>query len=231
MTIMARMFAGGLALLALATAGWADEVERRITVTGEGRVVAVPDMAVLRLGVTEDDRAPEAAMAAVGTRIEAVFAGLSGLGVAARDMETTGLSLMPVWERQTPGAGEAPRVAGYRASTQVTVRVRAMDSLGAVMEAALEAGANEFQGISFAVAEPRPLETEARKAAVADARARAETYAAAAGVTLGPVLRIDETGGYVPGPQPFAMAEARAVPVAAGEAEISVQVTVVYGLE
>ena len=100
-----------------------------------------------------------------------------------------------------------------------------------MIDALAEAGANRLQGVSFDVAEPRPHLDAARERAVADARARAELYAGAAGVTLGPVVSIRETV-EMPGPIMMrAEAADAAVPIAAGTVTLSAQVEVVYAIE
>ena len=114
----------------------------------------------------------------------------------------------------------------------VTVRVRALDQVGSVLDAAVTDGANTLNGISFGLADPVPATDEARKAAVADARRKAELYAAAAGVKVGKVLSISENGGYA---QPMMMAEAMAgksaaVPVQAGELSVAASVNVTFEL-
>ena len=93
-------------------------------------------------------------------------------------------------------------------------------------------GANAMNGIFFAVADPAPLETEARRTAVANARAKAEVLADAAGVALGPVMSIHEGGAApTPGPVMRSMAmEESAVPIAGGEIDIRSQVTIVYAI-
>jgi uncharacterized protein YggE len=113
----------------------------------------------------------------------------------------------------------------------VTVRVRALDALGAVLDGVVSDGANTLNGLGFGLAEDRPLMDEARRLAVADAAAKARLYAEAAGVTLGRVRSISEAGGYAP-PMPLAMeagyAKSADVPVAPGELSISASVAIVY---
>ena len=107
--------------------------------------------------------------------------------------------------------------------------MRDVSKLGAVLDAAITDGANTLNGISFELAEPRPVLDQARKAATEDARARAELLAAAAGVKLGRVLSISEGGGYG-GPMPMFKADAASapVPVEAGEIGLSAAVTVTF---
>ncbi|MEC3859955.1 SIMPL domain-containing protein [Mesobacterium sp. TK19101] len=201
---------------------------RQITVTGEGVAAAVPDMATISLGVSHRADSAEAAMDQVSQSVAAILDLLPRFGIDARDMQTSGLSLYPVFA--SASVSGADRITGFEASNGVTLRVRDLDQLGAALEAVLKTGANRLSGLSFGVQEPAPLQEAARRDAVADAMARAQVYAEAAGVTLGPVVSISENGGgYRPEPMMMA-ARADSVPVAAGEATISASVTMVFAL-
>ena len=202
---------------------------RTITVTGQARVSAPPDMAVLRLGVSREARGASDAMRAASEAAAAVLAQVEASGVAPRDVQTANVSLAPRWQHSQD---TAPRVVGYVASNDLMVRVRDLESLGALMDAVVSDGANQMNGLSFAIADPRPLEDKARSEAVADARAKATLLAEAAGVGLGPVMTISENGGFQ---QPMVMArgammESSAVPIAAGEMDVSAGVTVVFAI-
>lgn len=216
--------AAALAFPALAAA---DVPVPQIAVTGEGQVLTVPDMATVSLGVTTQADSAAAALAANSNAVQAVLDRLAAAGIAPRDVQTTGLSLNPQWSNYDSGPQQ--KIEGYVAANMVTVRVRALDGLGGVLDAAVSDGANTLNGLTFGLADPEPALREARAAAVRDARARAETLAAAAGVTLGRVLSVTEGGGAVP-PQPMYRADAAmaAVPVAGGEVGLSVSATVVW---
>jgi uncharacterized protein YggE len=201
-----------------------------ITVTGEGRVDQAPDMATVSLGVTTEGATAAEALGANSGEIAKVLERLGSAGIEPRDVQTTGLSVSPNWQHNS--SGEAPRIAGFIANNGVTVRVRALDGLGAVLDAAVQDGANQLNGVEFGLQEPRPAQDEARRRAVADARARAELLAEAAGVKLGAIRSINETMA-APMPMPaFRMAaEAVAgapVPVAAGEVATTANVTIVW---
>ncbi|MGB1035186.1 MAG: SIMPL domain-containing protein, partial [Primorskyibacter sp.] len=208
---------------------WADAPT--LTVSGQGRAGAVPDMAHLSLGVVA--RAPTAAEAsrAMGQDMRAVLDALAASGVAGADVQTTGLSLHPVYGKRI---GTRPAaITGFEASTQVTARLMGMDRVSPVLDAVLDIGVNQLNGIRFAVSDPAPLLRAARMAAMADARDRAQTYALAAGLELAEVRSIRE-GGTGGGPRPEMMMAARVasdMPVAAGEVDYSASVTVVYELK
>lgn len=219
--------------LVLAAPVWAED-SGRIIVTGEGRVTAVPDMAIVRMGVTGQAPVAADAMAQVSETMTAVQAVLAEAGIAPRDIQTTSLQLNPRWDNRPRNEGEAPRVVEYFAETGVTVRVRDLAGLGEVLGAVVSDGANQFRGLSFDLAEPDPLMNDARRAAVADARAKAELYAEAAGVTLGALIELREQGAQAPRPMIAEMRMASAdmaVPVAEGEMVLSSSVTLIFATE
>lgn len=207
------------------------EPPRRIVVAGEGRVDAVPDRATLTAGVqTEAIRAADA-LAANSEAMRAVFAALEAAGVDARDVQTSQFGIDPVWD--DGGDSGQPRVRGYSASNMVTIRVRDVTRIGAVIDAVGGAGANRILGVGFEIAEPRAQLDEARRRAVADARARAELLAEAAGVALGPVASIREGGREGPGPmlRMEAMAADAGAPIAQGTVAVEAQVEIIYRIE
>lgn len=209
----------------------AGETGARITVTGEGRVEARPDMAVISLGVTSEGKTAAGAMTGNSAQLAKVLENLKAAGIAERDLQTSGLTLNPNWDHRSDGG---PVIQGYVASNQLTVRVRDLASLGGVLDAAIKDGANTLNGVGFGVTDQAPLLDEARKRAVADARHKADLLSVAAGVVLGPVVSIVEGGsGGGPAPQ-FRRAEAMmadAVPVAEGEISVSASVTLVWELQ
>lgn len=205
--------------------------QAQITVTGEGSVEGAPDLATMTLGVTTEGRTAAEAMTANSALLAKVLERLRAAGMEDRDLQTTGLSLNPNW--QAPDGGGMARITGYVATNMLNVRVRKLDTLGAVLDAAIVDGANTFNGLSFSLADPAPAMNEARQKAVADAMARARLLTEAAGVTLGPVVSITE-GGSFGGPGPLFRMDAAAaspVPVAAGAVSTTASVTMVFELK
>ena len=201
-----------------------------LTVTGTAIVNAAPDQATLSLGVTTTGATAAAAMGANNDAASAVIARLIAAKVAERDMQTTGLSLNPNWVMNA--AGTAQEIQGYTASSTLTVRIDALDTAGAILDAAIADGANTLNGLTFGLTDPRPLEDDARKAAVADALARAQVLALAAGETLGPIVSITEGGGgQQTMPMLYKAAADSAVPLAVGEVGVSAEVTIVWQLK
>ena len=207
---------------------WA-ETTGQITVTGEGSVFAVPDMAVITMGASAEADTAKSAMDQTSQVTAAILDRLIEAGVAERDVQTSDLSLSPLWSNRA-SSDTRPRIDGYQASNRVTVRVRDLTGLGAILDAVLSDGANQLGGLSFTVSDPEPLLNDARIKAVADARARAELFAEAAGVALGPLISLHEGGVQMPRPELMGMARMadESVPFAQGETELRASVTLVY---
>jgi len=198
-----------------------------ITVTGDGSADAAPDLAVLSMGVSTLAGTATEAMAENTAAMAVILARLQAAGIAERDLQTSNLSLNPNWTGYDTGT--APKINGYTAMNQLTVRIRALDTLGVVLDAAITDGANTVNGLSFSLSDPRPAMDRARVAAVADARAKAELLVQAAGGSLGRIVSITEGGAVQPGPlfKATTMQEA-AVPIAGGEVSTNAQVTIVF---
>jgi len=149
--------------------------EGTITVTGEASIPATPDMATVSLGVTTEGKTAAEAMSANSEALAGVIARLKAAGIAEQDLQTTSLSLNPNWVGYD--AGQTPTISNYIAMNMLNVRVRDLAALGGVLDASIADGANTLNGITFELASPRPVLDEARKAAVADAAAKAALYA------------------------------------------------------
>ncbi|MDD9707541.1 SIMPL domain-containing protein [Seohaeicola sp. SP36] len=208
------------------------EAPRQISVSGTGRVDLAPDMATVRIGVTHQDEDAAAALQQTSDAVAAMLARLTELGIAARDVQTAGLSLNPVW-RDRPEQQGQPMPWGFEASNVVSLRLRDIAALGEVLDSLVADGANRLDGVSFGLQDPEASMDEARRLAVADARRKATLFAEAAGVALGQVIDLTETGMATPRPQMMEMAAMRAdsVPVAAGEVGITASVQMTFALE
>lgn len=211
-----------------------------ITIAGVGEVVARPDTAIVTSGVTSQGATARDALTANTADMAKLIDTLKAAGIADRDIQTSGFSVSPnyVYSNEVDANGYTlpPRINGYIVSNQVTIRVRKLDDLGAVLDQSVTVGANTVNGISFTVADTTSLYVEARKKAFADARAKAELYAEAAGIELGDIAAITEAPDYGY-PQPYMLREAAAdmasapVPVQAGELSFSISVSVSWHLD
>ena len=119
-----------------------------LRVTGSAEIRLPPDMATLRLSVSHRGDTAAAAMAQVAEAMAKVMAGLASAGVAEGDMQTSGLSLGPVWAPAKPQEAQG-RLLGYQAENGLVVQLRTLPQLGQVLDAVVDLGANRLQGISF----------------------------------------------------------------------------------
>ncbi len=204
-----------------------------LVVTGTGLVSSAPDTGHVSAGAVSEAATAADAVRQNNTTMQRVFDALQEAEIAKQDVRTEHFSVQPVYADATGMPRTRPRITGYRVANQVTVRVRDLERIGAVLDALVGAGANEIGGIEFTIGDPAPLLDEARKRALADARRKAELYAASAGVRLGSLLELVEGGGSGPGPMPrmARMAAAEAVPIASGELDLSVTVQVRYAIQ
>lgn len=217
-----------MAALMVAPVAVVAEVQRQITVVGEGVVTASPDMATINLGVRHRDKDPQQAMQQAAIASQDIVARLKSLGIAAKDLQTSTLSLQQL---ESYGSSNKRRIDGYEASNTLTVRIRDLDSVGPVLSAVLQDGANYFGGLSFALQDPKAAQDAARQAAVKDALAKAALYAGAAGVELGDVLSISEAREHAVPMMRMEMAMATDMAVEAGELSLNQQVTLVIALK
>lgn len=211
-----------------------------VTVSGIGRVQTRPDMAEINIGVATQAPTAAAALTANNTAMTNLINTLKAAGIEEKDILTSNFSVNPEYQQDRPepmDRPQPPRIVGYRVDNSVQVKVRALAKLGAILDAVVRSGANNVNGISFAVAQPEPILDKARTNAVSDARRKAELYATAAGVKVGRVLYITESGGMMPPPSPrfYAMEAAQAkdssVPIATGEQTMESTVQIIYAIE
>ena len=206
--------------------------QRTLNVRGEGTASAVPDMAWLRLGVDTQAAQAQAALRANADAMSKVIAALKTDGVADKDVQTSNLSITPLY----PDDPKKPRVVvGYRVGNTLTVRIRDLKQSGTIVDQVVALGSNDIAGIRFDVDDPTAAENEARAAAIRDAIAKAKLYAASAGVKLGAIVKIAEgtTGNLAPAIRQYAMAPAAPVstPVESGELTFHAVVDVTWSIK
>jgi uncharacterized protein YggE len=203
----------------------------RLDISATGESHRIPDIATISAGVVTQASSAARALGDNATRMTATIAALRKAGVEARDIQTQSIRLSPQYRYEN---NQPPVLTGYQASNNVSVRFRDIARAGAVLDALVAAGANQIDGPNFSIDHPEAALDEARTEAVAKARARAELYARAAGLRVGRIVRISESGGDgVPvRPMPMmAMAKRDATPIAAGEEALSVTLQVTFELQ
>jgi uncharacterized protein YggE len=209
-----------------------------ISIGGIGEVTAAPDTAFVNSGVTSQGATAREALDANTKAMGELIETLKAAGIEARDIQTSGFSVNPNYvysdARDANGYQLPPKINGYQVFNNVSVRVRELAKLGSVLDKAVTVGANTINGVSFSVADPSELYDEARKAAFADAKAKAQLYAEVAGEELGDIRNINESQGMSQPPQPYmmkAVAEDSAgasVPIEGGELSYSINVQVTW---
>ena len=209
----------------------AGQAGARITVTGTGKVSGAPNQLALSMGVQTNGTSVAAALRQANSAVRSITAVLRRSGVAAPDIQTSGLSIYPNYS----GSSGVPD--GYQVSEQLTITLRRLSSAGSQIGAAAHAGGNAtvIDGVSLNLSDTSALLASARARAVADAKAKATAYAHALGRSLGPVVSMSETPAAQPYPvpefaTPTASRAAASVPVHPGNQQLSVTITVIFAL-
>jgi uncharacterized protein YggE len=203
-------------------------IQRTITVSGTGLVTLTPDIAYISIGVHSQDASASVATTDNNTKSQAVIDAIKGFGVEARDIQTTNFSIYP--QQQYDPNGKLTGIV-YMVDNTVYVTVRDLTKLGDLLDGTVRAGANNISNISFDVADKTAALSQARLAAVAEARKQADELTGATGVTLGEVQTISYNDSTPPVALQYARADsmsASSVPVQAGSMQISTTVNIVY---
>lgn len=213
-----------------------------ISVTGEGKVSAVPDLATVNIGVLSQGATAVDVKNQNNEKVNKVVAFIKAQGVDAKDITTTQFSFYPTQDYNNG----TPKITGYQGNQSVTVKVRGVDKSQSVLEKILDGsvnnGANQINGVNLTVEKPTDLQNQARKLAIADAKVKARQLADEAGLKLGKVVSVSESSGGYPGPIPYAvnsayglgggtMEKSIAPDIQTGSQEISETMTVVFELK
>lgn len=214
----------------------AAEQTDKITISGHGSVSVAPDMATLVSRVITQGDDARSALQQNSATMNVIMQGVEEAGIENDDVQTTGFDISPVYDNRRVNNGEprAPEIIGYRVQNGIRINLQDITKLGTTLDMLVEIGSNNIGQVQFGVSNPEEFIDEARENAVKDARAKAEVYAAAAGVSLGKVLSISESGSSPrPYPEMMGMRAAKmdsAPPIAAGQETLSSSVTITYEL-
>lgn len=205
----------------------------RLDVVATGEVTRVPDIARINAGVVTQAQTAQEAIRQNGAKMTSVRAALERAGIAARDIQTSNVSLQPDYRY---AENQPPQLVGYRASNEVTVRFRDIAETGRILDALVAEGVNQINGPMLSVDQPEAALDEARTAAIATARARADLYARTLGMRVARVLSVSEPGAIQMPPVPVMRMEAQArdagnMQVEPGEQTLSVTLTVSFELQ
>jgi uncharacterized protein YggE len=220
------------ALLAFAQSSAAPPAAQQppvIVVTGASDVLAVPDEAVVRLGIVRQAAVAQTAQDQANAVAREILGAISKVGVPSKDIQTARLVLSPVYNPRGPDQ----KIVSYNATNTVSVRLDNLAIVGNVIDAGLNAGANQLEGVQFRLRNELPSREQALKEAVQEARGKAQAMAEALNVNLAEVIEASEGGvSVVPRVQAFARTAAAAAPaetpVSPGEIEIRANVTIRY---
>lgn len=206
----------------------------RLDVVATGEVQRVPDVARINAGVVTVAPTATAALEQNARQMASVRAALKRAGIADRDIQTSSINLYPDYRQDERGGGN-PQIIGYRAANEVSVRFRDIKATGRILDALVAEGANQISGPMLSIDKPEQALDEARVAAIATARARAEIYARATGKRVGKILSISEAGGFA---VPMArargemmMANSASTQIDPGEQNVTVTLSVSFELE
>ena len=203
--------------------------EAGVVVTGEGSVNVPPDYAQIRIGVTTRAKTVKEAINNNSKLMVAIVAVLKDAGVTENDIQTERFSMQPNYTPATTLRSQdsraEPKLSGFNVSNYVNVTIREIGNIGELLDRAIAAGATDIGNLSFLISDVSKALDQAREAAIADARRKAEVYAKASAVRLGRVEWITEDTGSEAPVLANKLREAR-VPIASGEDTMRVRVTV-----
>jgi uncharacterized protein YggE len=202
-----------------------------VTVTGGSDVSIAPDRAIVRLGSVARGDAAASAQDSVNTAVQRVLDAVRHLDVADKNIATSGVTLSPIYTNQ--GQDREPRISGFEARNTITITLDDVSRVGPVLDAAIKAGANEVQGVSFELKDQTEPRSRALRQAVQNARTKAEAIAAGLGMRITGVLEATESD--VPPPRPMMLGRAVAMetapaPIQPGQVQVHGAVTIVYSL-
>jgi uncharacterized protein len=202
-----------------------------VTASGSGKTMAAPDEASMTFGVTKQNTNAKKALSEASAVAKDITSALKKQGIAAEDIQTSNVSIYP---QQTDQSGKVV-ITGYQASISVTAKIKDIGTLGEIITAANEAGADTISGPSFTISEDSKYRAVAIDKAVADARKSAEAMAKAAGKSVGDVLSMSTANVTYPIPMSggaySAKDAAASVPIEPGQLEVTADVTVVFELK
>lgn len=207
--------------------------QQGIWVTGEGKVMATPDIATLQLGIQAQEKTVAQAQSEASDAMNKVMAALIGNGVAQKDIQTQRFSIQQVTNYDPKTQNQI--VLGYQVTNIVTAKIRTLDKAGTIIDAAAQAGGDltRVNSIAFSVEDPTPYYTQARRMAMTDANSKAKQLADLGSVTLGKPTYISETSAAPP-PTPMyavpAPAQTASTPISPGELQITLDVQVAYSI-
>jgi uncharacterized protein len=204
-----------------------------ISVSGYGEATGAPDLGSIQVGFSISNSSISAAISESNVTVEAITDAVVALGVDPVDVQTSNFSVWPE-ERYDPATGLPTGEKTYRVENTIGIKVRELDLMPKVIEAALSSGANNLYGLNFSIDDDAELAAQARVNAVADARLRAEQLAQELGVSLGPARIASEVygGGGIYFPEAaMGLGGGGGPPISEGQLTVGVTVVVTFDIE
>lgn len=215
-----------------------------IWVSGQGKIAVEPDLVLLSIGVESSGSTVNEANSEASGAMDAIVKALNDAGVEDRDIQTTSFNIYPQYEYREElesGIRRSKQIlVGYRVNNSATIKVRDLDGVGEIIDDVVTAGGDSTRvnNIRFTVEDPKPMMTQLREEAVADALAKAQHFADLTGVGLGRLVFVSESGSTAPMVQNFdqrmAFAEAAssfAPPISGGELDLTLNVQTVFAIQ
>jgi len=203
-----------------------------LVVSGNASVMAVPDQAIVRLGIVRQAASAQAAQEQANVAAREILNAVEKAGVPPNQIQTARLVLTPIYAPRNPDSRDAPRIVAYNATNTISVRLENLSIVGTVIDAGLRAGSNQIEGVGFALRNDLPSRQQALKQAVEEARSKAQTMAEALRVNLVEVLEVSEGGvSIVDRVEPVFASRAAAAtetPVSTGQIAVRTSVTIRY---
>lgn len=225
-----------LATTALAAAE--DTKKGTISVTGVGIINAAPDMATINLTVLREAETAKSALSENSSAMNEILNAMKEFAIADKDLQTSNFSIHPRYiYPNNNNQIKSPKIVAYQVSNSLSIRIRDLDRVGEILDKSVSLGVNEGGNISFGNSDPKPLQMQARAAAMKNAIEKAKVLTEAGGIQIGLIRQISEQS-FNPSPQPMlraqvakmAIAESDAVPIASGENTYRISVNVTFEL-
>lgn len=200
------------------------------TVSAEGKISAVPDIAQISLGFTATDTTVAGAQNQANSTINKITSAVKNLGIESKDIQTSNYTINPNYDYRSSGQ----TITGYSVNVSLVVKVRDFAKINQVIDAATANGANQVGGLSFTFDDPEKYQAQARKIAIDNAKKKAQDIASAAGISLGKLINVSEENTSPIRPVPMlanaATGSEKSAPtqVEPGSSEISSTITLSY---
>jgi len=216
-----------------------NNVPNEITVSGEGKAYVKPDIALVKLGLTNEAAKSEDAVSENNTKMNEIIKQVKALGIEEKDIVTTNYNLAPKYNYDNGKSS----IDGYTLSQEINLKIRDFGKVGDVIKTATALGANTVNQVQFTLENPDQAKNEAMKQAIEKAKAKAETMSQSSGLKLGKIINVYEQGtsGVTTPQRAYSVSEksldastgmggsnVASPDIQSGEQEVTVNMSIVY---